>query len=336
MKICRREDKTIIILLSGQQSSGKSTLVQKLVKIEPTFKTLNRKQFLYNVREKAIEKFLRNKFQYAENTFGVKIKSFSDVDRNSGSNPELLEFKKEVDAVADGQEFRQFFLNHLFESYAKYITKHCNGTDIYIIDEASIVSDEDFKIFNHYFSEYTVLRAHLSAPLEVILKNCITRNNKFFLMIQELTSITDIDKYLEKKELQLGNSVCSWRNPNDILGSFKRIYNIGQHIEQQSIYSYTIQDMQLICKEIAEEYSRFYKQMKKHKLSYLISNKDFNFKKELKSMYKFTNKIYITNKLPSDILLNVNNLDVELVRRYLLKEIKTKNFINCKLKEYIH
>ena len=217
-----------ILLINGPESSGKSTLVFKLIENFSNCAILNRQKIVSDIENQ--EEFFLPFFQKASLISGQKTNSFSALESikiDSLTIQEQAELQITKSACYNyDQEVQERFLIAIFTEYYKQIKQYIfSGVNI-ILDESWVKSDSDYEIFKKCLGENDsgIKRVLIYNRMEEILHKCNIRNDKFKSIISDCGTVGKAIEIMEDKELQEGHSNMSYRFPSKIIESYLKFY----------------------------------------------------------------------------------------------------------------
>lgn len=322
-----------VLVIGGLQSSGKTTLVSKIIEQMPNCYTINKKALAYkitpiidkiffaNLLEKAI--LLTNKPTIVSyELYNITYEMLIDQTRAS----ELDDLKFEYQKIVSGKKFFETYRITLFTEYFKELKKYIFSGRNVLIDETLINSEEVYDIFCYCCGYYSGIRsALLFNSIQNTYENCIARNKKFALLLEQSTAADDFKSLIKKLEIESGSSSSTFRLPKTIITSYMEYFNFAPTLSKGALTINTREELHTIFSKIAQAHHNL-----QSLLSYkgLIEDRDkdmVDIETELSKIFVTTNKVYVISKMNFDYVINLskksNNFYEEDDINHLLKDI---------------
>ena len=218
---------TGVLLISGPQSSGKSSLVESLVSNFPNCVKIDREKIISD----ADNVFFGEFFQKAESLTGKNVNSFltlSTLDNgqfNNETSALLSTLQKECYQYYTNN--RIAFLTTIFKEYNQLINNNIQNNLNTIIDEGLIYSDEDYELFKECLGANGVdtKRILIFNTINETLAKCDIRNKKFLTKLDQYKDLETTIKAMEQEEAETSYSTSSYRFPTTIMKYYKRYYD---------------------------------------------------------------------------------------------------------------
>jgi hypothetical protein len=318
-----------VLIVSGPQSSGKSTLAFKMLEHFPNFSTINRNKIIQDVTNQVFG----DCFAEASNITNQQINSFLHLNSIiSESLPlekkdQFLYLKHKIEAVISQK--KQKFLMDIFSKYYIEIKKFILSGINVIIDEGLIHLDEEYSIFKYCCGNYKNIKIMLLFnTMEENLTKCIVRNNKFLDLLSTNESLYDSIRKIDEQEISSGNSMSSYRSPLKIIKNYKEFYCFDTYVNtEKSILSEISRNStnDLFLKVCNEELKLLSALNQGNKLKLEVP---FDMEQELNSIFKNSNVAYITSKIKFDFIIPASKIPT-------LDLLENVSFLNNLLKDII-
>ena len=224
-----------VLIVSGIQSSGKTTLVQEILKEFPHYKTIDRQKIIYTV----MEIFYGDLFKEVKKITGIEIKSilhYNSIIPEKLESPAREKFiklkKKNFNMLIESKDD---FLRAVFLKYSDEIRKNLSSGFNTIIDDALLSYDQGYDILLSYCKGIRIKRVLLFNTMEEILQKCTIRNSKFLKPLDFSKDINFLITEMEKKAITHGGSQSSYRWPHSIVEDYRKFYEFKSPSNSEDI-----------------------------------------------------------------------------------------------------
>lgn len=300
-----KKDQVIIIM--GIQSSGKTTLVSKILKQDKQFKTIPRQKIMYKIWAQHYQDL----FKEVKDLTGIEINGFLHLNSimpdtlPSGTREKFIQLRKRYQDIIE--ERRDNYLKAIFAQYKDEINKNILSGVTTIIDEALIRTDEDYKLLLSYLDGINVKRLLLYSSLDDILKKCQSRNSKFYNSVDPTEDIEQSITKMEKDEVVTESSQNSFRFPYKIVIDYKGMYKFVTSKQKDSFILDTLvkSETRQVLEKINEEQQTLLEILGSNK-----NTKDTHYvENELRAIFGSADKVYVVSKMGFDYLIKTEEID---------------------------
>lgn len=301
-----------ILLLSGPESSGKTTLMLKIIDKFPNWKTINRKKIAQEVFDsEKIQSFFFNYLAEVSNITGKHIITLeqlyqiNDEGLTSSYKIRIKKIKNEIAAITTAEYFRDIFLTQIFLAYYDALKQYIFAGDNVIIDEVLVSSEREYGIFRYYCNYPNIKRMLLFNTMSEILEKCIIRNNKFLTLLNEHLNIDDFIASQKKMERETGSSSSTCRMPGDIIKAYKRYYHFKVIPVNNDIIleETTLDTLQSVICRIAKQQLSLIKNLVKKGYIIDITENLVDVSKELQEIFGTAKKAYVISKTTFEYII---------------------------------
>jgi len=336
-----------ILLVSGPASSGKTTLVLKVIEKFSNWKTINRKKILQEVFDsESIQLFFFDYLLEASNITGRGIVTLEQLyqitegEITSSHKIRIKKIKNEITIMQTSECFMDIFLKQTsiayYDAFKQYIW---NGVNV-IIDEGLVSTEREYNLFRYFCNYPHTKRMLLFNSMNEILEKCIIRNNKFLALLDQYDDINDFIVSKKKLERDTGNSSSTCRMPKDIIEAHKRYYHFETNPSNNDITLevITLDTLQPVISRIAgEQLSLMESLIRKGYVINILENL-VDIAGELKKIFATAKKLYTTTKtnfeycIKAPGVFELTELDNVEFLQNLLKDVlewKDKKDSNC-------
>lgn len=323
-----------VLLVNGPISSGKTSLVFKIVEKLPFFKTINRKLLAHKVDEELNKIFFKDFFERVHLITGKKVTNLIQLyqikseDLSLPIRNQLQELKYQVKAISEGVEFNDFALKKLFYLYYDEIKKYIFSGENVIIDGSEVESDRSYSLFIWCFNYYPhIKRVILFDTIQGTLEKSNIRNIKYLRLLEQSQSIEGSIQKLKEIELETGGSQNTCRLPKIVFESYKKYYAFSSTIKDKFVLEKTTNKKIIsIILEVEREQLDLLKKLISYGYVMDISKDLINLQEEFKKIPK-KETIYITSRSHFDYLIKTSSftelslLDNPDFLKHLLQDI---------------
>ncbi len=325
-----------ILLLSGPESSGKTTLMLKIIDKFPNWKTINHKKIAQEVFDsEKIQSFFFNYLAEISNITGKHIITLeqlyqiNDEGLTSSYKIRIKKIKNEIAAITTAEYFRDIFLTQIFLAYYDALKQYIFAGDNVIIDEVLVSSEREYGIFRYYCNYPNIKRMLLFNTMSEILEKCIIRNNKFLTLLNEHLNIDDFIASQKKMERETGSSSSTCRMPGDIIKAYKRYYHFKVIPVNNDIIleETTLDTLQSVICRIAKQQLSLIKNLVKKGYIIDIAENLVDVSKELQEIFGTAKKAYVISKTTFEYIIKapgvteLTELDNAEFLQNLLKDV---------------
>ena len=318
-----------VLLVSGPPSSGKTTLVFKMIEKFPVCQTINRKKIHYDSCFKIGEIFFGNIFKEIKEIIGKEITHFFQLnaikleDIEDSKSDDFVKIKEKMKKIFKSDEYNEYALMTIFTAYYEESKKYIFAGYNLILDEVLLNTEKSYEIFCYCFNYYPMVkRMLLFNTVEELLKKCIARNNDFLAFSSQYTDLKSLYSASEKLEMETGNSSLAYRFPTEIMRYYKEFYDFKLKLNTYDIVlEQTSQDrLKFVINEMNEAQLYLITELKRFKSSWPIEYLNTN--KEIYKIFEdsVNQQVYITTKLNYDYVLRSSKIEN-------LKLLDDKNFL---------
>ena len=326
-----------ILLICGPQSSGKTTLVYKIIEKVPNSYSINRKALSESITYIIDDIFFSELFKQAAYITGREIKNghqlhsikYEEI-QDLSCRSQIKDLQLKFLEIISTQSFYQTYLVKLFSAYFNEIKQYIfSGANI-IIDEGLINSEEAFSIFHYSCNYYSgIKKVLLFSSIHDTYTKCMIRNKKFVALLDRYSDEVDINATMHRIEIDSGGSSDIYRRPKSIIRNYKEYYDFKTHISVNDVVleEITKKDTQLIFFKIAIEQLKLLGLLSYKGLVETTTKDRVDIQKELDEIFKGYERVYLVSKISFDYVIDSSVItDLSLLSnteyvRFLLKDI---------------
>lgn len=302
-----------ILLILGPQSSGKSTLISAILNKLPISRTINRKKIISKVNEKANRDYLRSILLKIKEITGKEINNLNQLhlineDEIEFSKKKMFaECKEDLLKTISSEEFNNYLLANIFQSYALESSSFLSSGFSVIIDETEINSDINYEKFSVYFKNICIKKALIFNTLELLLQKNIERNNSFLSLLESQENIEEFLILLDSQEKESGNSRFTYRPISGILDNYKKyfVFSASQPNSKKTVLQVLYRsEMSKTLVKIIECDQEFQKKLKKWDFfRRRFSSAPLQIEKLMESIFGDSEKVNIESKINFDYII---------------------------------
>ena len=231
-----------IILITGPQSSGKTSLTHSLVKTIPNLYTINRKAISFNLVPELDKLFFNDILSEARKLTGKELKDgyellqLRNIDIDASVINEVNLLKNQQQEILTSKKFNQTYFILSFEAYYVEIKKYIFSGYHVVLDESFINSDKMDSMFRYCCDYYpNIKRILLFDTIEGIYNKNVIRNTKFAEVLSKENYKKSIDQVIKEIEINNGGSAEIYRLPESILKDYKEYYTFKTKVTDGDI-----------------------------------------------------------------------------------------------------
>jgi GTPase SAR1 family protein len=310
-----------VLLIVGPPSSGKTTLVLKLLEFIPNLFTINRKELLFkhipNLISKAEQVFCNELLKEASELFEKPINNSLELYylkpeelKEKYKREALAELKSKFKKIASSEKFDHFVLHGLFTEYYNELKEYIFSGRNVIIDEGIISSQASLDIFRNCCNNYSGIRTALlfNTP-EDTLKKCVIRNNKFAELLEKFHGVENIKQTIERTTVESGNSSEIYRVPNSLIDDYIKYYDFKPDINEYDTVLGKIskQELETLYYQIILEHLKLIGLLNYKNYERTLEKGLKDRKKEIDKIMQNSELVYIVSKVKHDYYINTSD-----------------------------
>lgn len=227
-----------ILVVVGPQSSGKTTLVSKIIKAIPSLCTINRKEILFGLVPELDRLFFSELIKEVSEIIGRKIKDHIELFQfktedilDEDLRSKVNGLQTQLKSILQSKEFEKSFSSLSYKGFYQKMLEHLNNGANVIIDEASINSNKAYKTFVECCDNYPNIRIILLYDtLEGNAQKCFKRNTEFASIISEYDTTKRISQIIKEIEIKSGGSSSTYRLPKTLIKNYTEYYSLKSQV----------------------------------------------------------------------------------------------------------
>ena len=216
-----------ILLINGPTSSGKTTLMNIILKIKSlSFQTIARKKILYHSRYTINKKFFHELEPQLLRLTGLTLSNIEEIfllKLNLSQHDQIAinTLKTFIIKTINENSFNEIYFNKVYENYLLDANRTLLSNNNSILDENLYSHPLQKDIFTNYFKNYIILCLYSS--LNELLDKSIIRNEKYLSFLEKKGNA---NLALTIKDLEMANnsSEFNFREPIKIIASYMKFF----------------------------------------------------------------------------------------------------------------
>lgn len=327
-----------VILINGTRSSGKTTLVNKVIEKLSHFRTLNRKEHVELILAKLDELFFLDLLSQAREVTGKPVKDSIVLYHLTASQAKESVHQEVILAI--GEKFNEIvksahFINSynilLFTSYYQEMQPYLIQGYNYIIDEGLTSSDDAYATFRACSQDYQkVKRVLLYNTLQDNYNKCCARNNKFREFMDRYDSADVAQEALRKFERESKGSTNTYRFPKEIISNYLQYYHVKPYLVEgeKCLGTITHNEIEVLFHQIFKAQNELLDYLSSKNLLQVNSSHQMDVQKEIDTFCQGAEILYVSSKLNNDYILDGGEIKQ-------LSNLEDPSFLESFLKDFI-